>query len=87
MDIVSSLVPGSLYHGLRPISVYVELLGLVYYTFSFLGWRTFQGDFSDSACNFDTMGWRETLYMCVFEKCVCAGDSMLTMFQVQERAC
>eukprot|EP00658_Telonema_sp_P-2_P003548 TRINITY_DN11317_c0_g1_i9.p2 TRINITY_DN11317_c0_g1~~TRINITY_DN11317_c0_g1_i9.p2 ORF type:complete len:840 (-),score=189.07 TRINITY_DN11317_c0_g1_i9:413-2932(-) len=55
-----------LWHGLKPILVYVQLFVLVYYLFSLLAWRLFDGTLEADAANFNTLGDSMLLMFQVF---------------------
>eukprot|EP00658_Telonema_sp_P-2_P019438 TRINITY_DN17678_c0_g1_i1.p1 TRINITY_DN17678_c0_g1~~TRINITY_DN17678_c0_g1_i1.p1 ORF type:complete len:825 (+),score=152.65 TRINITY_DN17678_c0_g1_i1:216-2690(+) len=46
----------SLWHGLKPIGVYLQLFLLVYYLFSLVAWQLFDGVLDSSAANFNSLG-------------------------------
>ena len=46
----------SFWHGVRPISVYIQLLFVACYCFSFVAWLIFDGDLTDDYANFNSMG-------------------------------
>eukprot|EP00658_Telonema_sp_P-2_P003541 TRINITY_DN11317_c0_g1_i11.p1 TRINITY_DN11317_c0_g1~~TRINITY_DN11317_c0_g1_i11.p1 ORF type:complete len:1284 (-),score=233.84 TRINITY_DN11317_c0_g1_i11:85-3936(-) len=56
----------SLWCGLKPALVYVQLFVLVYYLFSLMAWRLFDGALEKEAANFNTLGDSMLLMFQVF---------------------